>query len=252
MCGQAGKIEVPSNYLNEKVIQVPWNCQKKAFRPTFLKRLWSKFWLNFSGTSFLGRNAARLASIGVPPYMGRAFLANLHHKGFIAPSATIHHPLLSLGRHSCISDRATIFQAPAGAEIFVEDNVFIHSDSMLQTGEGGVIKIGSRTHIHPRCIISSYLEPIIIGNNVLLAPNCALYSYDHGTSINMDIWKQPKKSNGRIVIGHGSWIGTGSTVLSGVEIGTGAVLGAGSVATRNIPDYAIAVGNPARVIRRRS
>jgi phosphonate metabolism protein (transferase hexapeptide repeat family) len=52
-------------------------------------------------------------------------------------------------------------------------------------------------------------------------------------------------------IGHDVWIGHGAIVLAGRSIGTGAVVGAGSVVTRNVPDYAIVAGNPARVIRQR-
>ncbi|MDD7945818.1 CatB-related O-acetyltransferase [Microbacterium sp. NE2HP2] len=49
-------------------------------------------------------------------------------------------------------------------------------------------------------------------------------------------------------IGHGAWIGSGATILPGcTRIGIGAVVGAGSVVTRDVPDFAIAVGNPARV-----
>jgi carbonic anhydrase/acetyltransferase-like protein (isoleucine patch superfamily) len=47
------------------------------------------------------------------------------------------------------------------------------------------------------------------------------------------------------------WIGHGAIVLAGRSIGTGAVVGAGSVVTRDVPDYAIVAGNPARVIRQR-
>lgn len=55
----------------------------------------------------------------------------------------------------------------------------------------------------------------------------------------------------RVIIGHDVWIGHGAVVLPGRRIGTGAVIGAGSVVTKDIPAYAIAVGNPARVIRQR-
>lgn len=55
-------------------------------------------------------------------------------------------------------------------------------------------------------------------------------------------------TKGAVIIGHDVWVGHGATILSGVEIGTGAVVGAGSVVTGNIPPYAIAVGNPARVV----
>lgn len=58
-------------------------------------------------------------------------------------------------------------------------------------------------------------------------------------------------SRGPIEIGHDVWIGQNTMVLSGVTIGTGAVIGGSSVVTKNIPPYAIAVGNPARVLKHR-
>ncbi|MBI1204107.1 MAG: chloramphenicol acetyltransferase [Rhodopseudomonas sp.] len=54
-----------------------------------------------------------------------------------------------------------------------------------------------------------------------------------------------------VSIGHDVWIGHGAVVLPGRHIGIGAVIGAGAVVTRDVPDYAIAVGNPARVLRQR-
>ncbi len=58
-------------------------------------------------------------------------------------------------------------------------------------------------------------------------------------------------TKGDIVIGNDVWIGTESVILSGVEIGDGAVVGARSVVTKDVPPYAIAAGNPAKIIRYR-
>jgi phosphonate metabolism protein (transferase hexapeptide repeat family) len=55
----------------------------------------------------------------------------------------------------------------------------------------------------------------------------------------------------RVTIGPDVWIGHGAILLPGVSVGTGAVIGAGAVVTKDVPDYAIAAGNPARLIRAR-
>lgn len=60
-------------------------------------------------------------------------------------------------------------------------------------------------------------------------------------------WRREK----RVFIGHDSWIGHNVTVMGGVMIGVGAVIGSGAIVTKEIPPYAIAVGNPAKVIRYR-
>lgn len=58
-------------------------------------------------------------------------------------------------------------------------------------------------------------------------------------------------SKGDVIIGNDVWLGQGCVIMSGVKIGNGAVVGAYAVVSKDIPDYAIAIGNPARVIRRR-
>lgn len=60
-------------------------------------------------------------------------------------------------------------------------------------------------------------------------------------------WRREK----RVVIGPDVWIGHGAIILPGVSIGTGAVIGAGAVVTRDVPNYSVVAGTPARVIKRR-
>ena len=61
----------------------------------------------------------------------------------------------------------------------------------------------------------------------------------------------PVPNHYQIIVGHDVWIGRGVTIMDGVKIGNGAVIGANAVVAKDIPPYAIAVGNPARVVKYR-
>ncbi|WP_181161737.1 MULTISPECIES: DapH/DapD/GlmU-related protein [unclassified Bifidobacterium] len=92
---------------------------------------------------------------------------------------------------------------------------------------------------------------IIIEDDALLASDCVMIDYDHGKSPLTDsyVMNQLELTDG-IRIGRGAWIGNNVIIVGGVEIGEKAIIGAGSVVTKSIPPYSIAVGNPARVIKR--
>ena len=216
------------------------------------KKIWTIFWMRFAGFGFLGRIATRLASWFVPRYLGRCQLARLNKRGYISPNATIEHSNLVLGNHVFIGDRVVIYNPGDGGQVDLDDGVRINGDTFIQTGQGGSVKIGGDTHIQPGCHLLAYKASIKIGRDVQVAPRCAFYPYDHGMLPGELIWKQPLTSEGDIKIGDDVWLGYGVIVLSGVYIGNGAVVGAGSVVTHSIPDGAIAVGVPARVIKMRS
>lgn len=208
--------------------------------------------MRFAGLSPLGRIATWFATWTSPTYFGRHHLCRLYPKGYISPKACIHHSDLSLGSNIFIDDHVVIFQVNQSGSVKMADVVSIHRDCIIQTGLGGSLTIGTNTHIQPRCIFSAYMAPIVIGSNVSIAPNCAFYPYDHGIAPGELIAKQPPQTKGGIVIEDDVWLGVGAIVLDGVRIGKGAVIGAGSVVKHDIPDGAIAVGVPARVVKMRS
>lgn len=94
------------------------------------------------------------------------------------------------------------------------------------------------------------LGEITIGDNVLFGPKVVIWGRDHGIKKGQLICQQDH-SHASVVIGDDVWIGAHVSVMKGIVIGDGAVIGAGSVVTKDIPRYAIAVGNPARVIKYR-
>ncbi|MCG8603467.1 acyltransferase [bacterium] len=172
-------------------------------------------------------------------------------RGYISPKATIHHPDFQLGSHVLVSDGVLIYQDHNGGPVKIGASVHLHHAIYIQTGQGGTVTIGAESHIQPRCQLSAYKAPITIGRRCEIAPNCAFYSYNHGVDPHEIVRKLPLQSKGGIVIGDDVWLGYGVIVLDGVRIGKGAVIGAGAVVTRNIPEGAIAVGNPARVLKYR-
>jgi len=207
-----------------------------------------------AGLTPYGRIATRLAAWLAPPYTARFYLSRMNPLGYIDPTAIIYHNNLRLGKHIFIADRVVLRQAPRGGLLEIGDNVHILRDTIVAMGggENGRVKIGANTFIQPRCQIMAYKGPIRIGRGVQMAANCACYSYDHSFAPGERIGNQPIRTKGGIIIDDDAWLGFGVIVLDGVRIGKGAVVGAGSVVTRDIPDAAIAVGNPARVIKMRS
>ena len=117
------------------------------------------------------------------------------------------------------------------------------------------ISIGSNVFIGRNCTVSTSKvggSEISIGNNVMIAEGVKIIGGNHAfdrTDISM--FEQGEGLQSPIIINDDIWIGANSITLSGIEIGKGSVIGAGSVVTKSIPEYSIAVGNPARVIKKR-
>ncbi len=216
-----------------------------------MRLIWSESWMRLARVPFLRRLATTLATLTAPPYFGRHRLAELTRHGYVAPSARLDHASLELGPHVFLGDRVVVYQHREGGTVRIRDHVYLNADVCIETGPGGAVTIGARTHVHPRCHLSSHVAPIQIGEDVQIAPSCAIYSFDHGTAANVLVRNQSLTTKGPVLIGDGVWLGYGAIVLSGVRIGEGAVIGAGAVVTTDIPSNVIAVGNPARVIRRR-
>lgn len=207
--------------------------------------------MRHAGLGRFGRLAARLATWFTPPFYAREYLAKFHPHGYISPRATIYHSDLRLGANIFVDDGVLIFQDRHGGSVELGDRAHLYRDTHVQTGAGGTITIGADTHIQPRCQLSAYKAGIHIGRGVAIAPNCAFYPYDHGIAAGRRIEDQPLKTKGDIIIGDDAWLGTGVIVLAGVRIGHGAVVGAGSIVTKDVPDDCVAVGVPARVIKKR-
>lgn len=113
-----------------------------------------------------------------------------------------------------------------------------------------IVKIGDNVLIGAYSSIGCSNE-IIIEDNVMLAPHVHITDRNHSyEDIKTPISKQPAVSPGSVIIGKDTWLGYGVQVMPNVKIGRHCVIAAGSIITKDIPDYSVAVGMPAKVIKR--
>src|SRR5690606_25385501 len=89
---------------------------------------------------------------------------------------------------------------------------------------------------------------VLIGDGVRIGAYTSVLGFEHSfDDPDLPVFRQPLTSEG-VRVGDDVWIGTHVVVLDGVRIGSHAVVGAGAVVTRDVPDWAVTVGNPARVV----
>lgn len=111
------------------------------------------------------------------------------------------------------------------------------------------VTIGDRSGIGAN---SRLYGKVTIGNDVMMGPECYIYSYNHNTQrTDVPMNRQGIGEERPVVIGNDVWIGSRVTILPGVRIGDGAIIGASAVVTKDVPDYAVVGGNPARILKYR-
>jgi acetyltransferase-like isoleucine patch superfamily enzyme len=111
------------------------------------------------------------------------------------------------------------------------------------------VYIGNNTVIGRHCVITSK-NSIRIGNDVLMGSYVQVIDHSHGIERSRPMREQRALID-KVEIGDDVWIGAGAKILMGAKIGRGAVIGANAVVRGEVPDYAIAVGAPAKVIKYR-
>lgn len=137
----------------------------------------------------------------------------------------------------------------AAGQLLDGTGVAVNVEHGATFGSGKGIRLGDRSGIG---VDAELHGTIAIGADVMMGPRCVMLSRDH----NFDDTSRPMNQQGfgvdrGIVIEDDVWFGANVTVTGGVRIGRGSVIAAGAVVTSDVPEYSVAGGVPARVIRRR-
>ncbi len=112
------------------------------------------------------------------------------------------------------------------------------------------VTLGNNSGIGINASISGIVR---IGDNVMMGPHCTTYTHNHAFDrLDIPMCEQGFQPDQPIVIEDDVWIGGHVIILPGVHIGSGAIIGAGAVVTKDVPNYAIVGGVPAKVIKYRN
>jgi len=165
-----------------------------------------------------------------------------------------HQHLIKAGKSLTIGDRVEI-NALSKQGIKIGDGVSILSNSIIECtgvirnlGEG--LEIGNKVGIAQNAFIQ-VRGKVIIEDKVIFGPGVSIFSENHNSEDpDIPISQQGETRMG-VTIMEGSWIGANATILDGVIIGKNSIIAAGSLVNKSIPDYSIAAGVPAKIVKTR-
>lgn len=146
------------------------------------------------------------------------------------------------GRGTLVGPHTTIINAAnvrIGEKCWLQDHVYIRA------GTQGRVELGARVAVNSFVRIFGH-GSVWIGDDVQVGPGTLITTTGHEYDGDLEAQFQPVR------IGRRAWIGANVTILPGVQVGECAVVGAGSVVTKDIPSHCVAVGVPARVVKRTS
>ena len=126
------------------------------------------------------------------------------------------------------------------------ENLNIEKGAYFSNGEG--IFIGSNSGLGVNSFVNG---PLKIGDNVMMGPDVTILTHTHVTDrVDIPMYEQGYRV-AEVVIGNDVWIGMRVVIMPGVRIGNGAIVGARAIVTKDVPNYAIVGGVPAKIIKYR-
>ncbi len=163
-------------------------------------------------------------------------------------NVVLRHPhKIRIGSDVVVDDNCLLdAKGDSNVGITIGSGVFLGRNTILSC-KNGDIELGDHANLGFNCEIFSGSR-VTVGANALFAAYCYLIGGDHDrTDASVPVSQQRRTSRG-VEVGAGVWMGAGAKVMDGVRIGADAIVGAGAVVRSDVPERAVAVGIPARLV----
>src|SRR3954452_20776928 len=207
--------------------------------------------LHYECVQLLGQNTPGALGLALRKMLFPSLLGACGRNVVFGQNVVLRHPhKVRIGDNVVIDDNCLLDAKGEGNRgISIGSGVFIGRNSILSC-KNGDIEIADGANIGFNCEVFS-ASRVAIGRDTLLAAYCYVIGGDHDFSDpSAAVLAQGRRSAG-VAIGAGAWLGAGATILDGVTIGDRAIVGAGAVVRDAVPEGAIAVGIPARIVGQR-
>jgi len=177
--------------------------------------------------------------------------SSISRANYFEKNAIIGESTLALGE--IVNEQGVKSKIKIGSHCSVMGELFVYK-------HGGELTIGDYCFIGPRTRIQSALN-IVIGNRVLIAHDVNIMDnnshpidslerhLDFARFLKNGFAEAIDLQEAEIIIEDDVWIGYGASILKGVSIGKGAIIGSNTVITKDVPSFAVVVGNPPRIVK---
>lgn len=166
----------------------------------------------------------------------------------LAATTLLRRSFTECGRHSRLSLPITLSGPGSPGGIIIGDHTRIGPSCRLWLDTGATVRIGDYTYLNGMTTFFA-ADGIEVGDSVLMAWNVQIMDFHHRTTDRTrPIVEQGIDRVAPVKIKDGAWLGTNVVVMPGVTIGRNAVVGANAVVNSDVPDFATAVGVPARIL----
>jgi acetyltransferase-like isoleucine patch superfamily enzyme len=204
--------------------------------------------LRYELTVLLSQSMPGALGLALRKWLYRGLLGRCGRNVVFGQNVVLRHPhKIWVGDDVVIDDNCLLdAKGEANAGITIGNGVFIGRNTILSC-KNGDIEIGDAANIGFNCEVFSGSR-VTIGANTLFAAYCYVIGGGHNfEDPSRAIAEQGRRSAG-VTIGQGAWLGAGAKIMDGVTVGADAIVGAGAVVSVEVPDRAVAMGRPARIV----